>query len=217
MAVTEESDHSGHPRVSEKLREARTRAGLTQAEVAERSGLSLSFIRLVESGRSDISLSRLLKWTTIFGLPVADLFSEEEPTDVTIVHSDERVEVPSRESGVRFFLLSSGGDHDLEPAIFELARGAQMHRELRHDGEETAFVLHGNVRLSVAGGDYLLETGDNAYYRSNLPHRFANAGEGPAALLVTTTHPTLHPRTDDVRRKVRLRPAAEARSRRQLG
>lgn len=196
LALSSELSDDGHVQVvGERLRAARQKAGLTQAEVAKRAGLSLSFVRLVESGKSDISLSRLLKWTTIFGLPVAELFTDAQAgNDVVVVRSTERVEVPSREAGVRFLLLSPGGNHDMEPALFELASGAVMHRTLTHEGEETAYVLRGHVRLWVGEQELVLSEGDNVYYRSQSPHRFANAGRGPASLLVTTTHPQLHSR-----------------------
>jgi transcriptional regulator with XRE-family HTH domain len=196
MTVTETpSTEKPHTRlVGERLRAARLGAGMTQAEVARRAGVSLSFVRLVESGKSDISLSRLLKWTTIFGLPVAELFTEAQGDDLVVVRPDERVEVPSREAGVRFLLLSPGGNHDMEPAIFELASGAEMQRTLTHQGEETAYVLTGRIQIWVGDRVALLERGDSVYYRSQLPHRFANPGSEPASILVTTTHPQLHRR-----------------------
>ncbi len=181
--------------VGERLRAARVRAGLTQAEVAAKSGLSLSFVRLVESGRSDISLSRLLKWTALFGLPVAELVSDSTSDDVVIVRPAERVEVPLEDTGVRFLLLSHGDDHEIEPAVFELAPGAAMQRPLTHRGEETAYVLRGQVRLWVGADQYTLGEGDCAYYSSQLPHRFSNASSRePACLHVTTTHPDLNAR-----------------------
>jgi quercetin dioxygenase-like cupin family protein/DNA-binding XRE family transcriptional regulator len=180
--------------VGQRLRSARLASGLTQADVSLSTGLSLSFIRLVETGRSDISLSRLLKWTTLFGLPVAELFTDPQTDDVVVVRPDDRVEVPSREAGVHFVLLSPGGNHDMEPAIFELAPGGEMHRPLTHEGEETGFVLRGQVRVCVGERVVTLSEGDSVYYSSRLPHRFANAGRTHASLLVTTTHPRLHAR-----------------------
>ncbi len=182
-------------RLGERLRTLRAGSGLTQAEVAERAGLSLSFVRLVEGGKSDISLSRLLQWTTVFGVPVGSLFTDDVEDEVVVIRPDERVEVPSKERGVRFLLLSPGGAHDLEPAVFELEPGAVMERTLSHEGEETGYALRGSLRIWVGDKVVDLEEGDSVYYKSHLPHRFANRGTGRAALLLTTTHPRLHPRS----------------------
>lgn len=187
-------DTTAQHRVGGRLRLARLRAGLTQAEVADRTGLSISFVRLVESGRSDISLSRLLRWTTLFRLPVAELFAEPSHEEVTVVRPPDRLQVPSGERGIRFELLTTGADLDLEPAIFHLAPRAEMQRPLTHEGDETAFVLQGKVRIWVGASERLLEVGDSACYSSRSPHRFGNGGDGPAELYVTTTHPALHVR-----------------------
>jgi len=180
--------------VGGRLRLARVQAGLTQAEVAERTGLSISFVRLVESGRSDISLSRLLRWTTLFRLPVAELFTEPSLDEVAIVRPSDRPQVPSGERGVRFELLTRGSDLDLEPAIFHLAPRTAMQRPLVHEGDEVAFVLKGRIRLWVGSGEHVLDQGDSASYTSRLPHRFGNDGDSAAELYVTTTHPALHMR-----------------------
>lgn len=181
------SSHAEH--VGNRLREARIRAGLTQTEVAKRAGLSISFVRLVERGKSDISLARLLRWTTIFGIPVADIVTEPIADDIEIVTPAERVLVPSREAGVHFWLLSLGGNRLIEPAIFDLAHGAQMRRAVSYDGEEAAFVLRGRVSLWVGDRQIHLNEGDAVYYSSSAPHRYANEGRGPASVLVTTTNP----------------------------
>lgn len=181
--------------IGERLRNERMRAGLSQAEVAEKAGLSASFVRLVEGGRSDISLSRLLRWTSLFELPVSSLFSSPQQELVTVVRAEQRTEIKYEESGIRFFLLATGGDAELEPAVFQLERNAAMEQPLVHQGEETVFVLSGTVRIMVGDEEHLLGTRDSAYYSSELPHRFANAdSRRRTELLVTTTHPALHAR-----------------------
>jgi transcriptional regulator with XRE-family HTH domain len=179
--------HAEH--VGNRLREARIRAGISQTEVARRAGLSISFVRLVERGKSDISLARLLRWTTIFGIPVADIVAEPTADDIEIVTPADRVLVPSREAGVQFWLLSLGGNRLIEPAIFDLAHGAQMRHPVSYEGEEAAFVLRGRVQLRIGDREILLNEGDAVYYSSSSPRTYANVGRGPASVLVTTTNP----------------------------
>lgn len=178
-----------------KLRLARKKAQLSQAEVARRTGLSESFIRMVENGRSDISLSRLLGWTAVFGIPIGDLFGGESHQRIEITRVDERVALPldSDSDGVAFFLLTPALNHALEPGIFRLDPGTEMSYDLRHDGEESLFVLFGHIRLSVEDSDVELKAGDAAYYRSTEAHRLANLSQdAPAEVLVTATHPAVN-------------------------
>lgn len=182
-----------HRVIGQRLREARRAAGLTQTEVAKRADLSTSFVRLVESGRSDISLSRLLRWTSLFDIPVADLFAEDSDDPVLVVRQEQRLEVPIRERGVRFYLLAPSTQNLLEPAIFSFAPGATMSRSLAHHGEEAVFVLRGEIRLQVGSGQYDLRQGTTAYYESWQPHLFSNPHKDRVAeILVTASHPALH-------------------------
>lgn len=56
-----------NPTVGPLLHLARTKAGLTQAELAAKSGLSLSLISKVEGGRRDLGRSSLAKLVGVLG------------------------------------------------------------------------------------------------------------------------------------------------------
>ncbi len=49
------------------VKHERTRAGLTQEELAEKSGLGLRFIRDVEQGKKSIRLDKLNQLLALFG------------------------------------------------------------------------------------------------------------------------------------------------------
>lgn len=55
------------PGVGPLLHLARTKAGLSQAELAERTGLSLSLISKVENGKRDLGQSSLAKLVGVLG------------------------------------------------------------------------------------------------------------------------------------------------------
>jgi mannose-6-phosphate isomerase-like protein (cupin superfamily) len=53
-------------------------------------------------------------------------------------------------------------------------------------------VFEGQVELTVGKSEpILLEPGDSAYYRSDVPHSFRNAGRGVARFFGVTTPPNL--------------------------
>jgi DNA-binding XRE family transcriptional regulator len=59
--LTSDEPVPGDPRseFGKKLRAARIRAGLTQAEVAEQAGLTQQYVSVVEGGRQNITLSTM--------------------------------------------------------------------------------------------------------------------------------------------------------------
>ena len=68
-----------------RLRQLRRSRGVSLADVAEGSGISPSFLSMVEKGKSDITISRLMRLVHWFGVSVADLVQEPNPSSVQIV------------------------------------------------------------------------------------------------------------------------------------
>jgi transcriptional regulator with XRE-family HTH domain len=56
------------PQLGQNLREIRQRLARSLTEVAKATGVSPSFISMVENGNSDISIGRLLKLTQTYGV-----------------------------------------------------------------------------------------------------------------------------------------------------
>ncbi|MSU57646.1 MAG: XRE family transcriptional regulator [Pedosphaera sp.] len=66
-----------HRRVlGDRLRSYRQRAELTQEKLAERAGLSVVFISLLENGWRTISVDRLIRIAKALKVPVADLLRD---------------------------------------------------------------------------------------------------------------------------------------------
>ena len=57
------------------VRDLRTRLEWTQADLAERLGVSRQTINAIETGKYDPSLTLALKIAKLFKLPVEDIFS----------------------------------------------------------------------------------------------------------------------------------------------
>ncbi len=70
------------PRWRNRVRWARERAGITQAELARRAGLERSNLALVESGRRVPSVTTLLRVARALGVPV-DALIDVEASDWT--------------------------------------------------------------------------------------------------------------------------------------
>lgn len=61
------------------IRRLRTEAGLTQEELALRSGLSQGYINQIESGKRKFTQKSLEKISEALSIPIIELFREEEP------------------------------------------------------------------------------------------------------------------------------------------
>src|ERR1700727_1378135 len=66
-------EEKGLPKVGRVLRSLRQRHEMSLKDVADRSGLSVSFLSAIERGQSDISLGRLNRLAEVFGHDIGSL------------------------------------------------------------------------------------------------------------------------------------------------
>lgn len=175
-----------------RLRQLRRSRGVSLAEVAEGTGISASFLSTVEKGKSDITVSRLMRLVHWFGISIADLVQEPNRSPVQVVRADERRSVRLADERLSIQMLSTDGNHAMMPVINTYDEGGGMADPTTHDGEEFVHVLEGHIELTVGRAEpIVLGPGDSAYYRSDVPHSFRNAGTGVARFLGVTTPPNL--------------------------
>jgi len=75
-------DAGGHLQgLARRIRALRERRGLTQEDFAARCGISVSFASLLERGERSPSYETLLQVAAALGLPLSELFRQEEEDD----------------------------------------------------------------------------------------------------------------------------------------
>lgn len=177
--------------VGERLREIRQQRRETLRTVADRSGLSESFLSQVERGRSNASIASLRRIAEALGVTVADLFEPNGPRSARVLRRGDR---PALNFGVlgRKLLLTPRPMQALEVFVGELDVGGSTGVEpySHGDSEELFVVLGGSVQLELGGELHELETGDSIVYRSSVPHRITNVGDHLAEAMWVITPPS---------------------------
>lgn len=80
------------PKIGAKLRRLRRDDGMTQAQLAERLGISPSYLNLIEHNRRKVTVAIMMRLSDLFEIPVAELADSEESrlyTDVMEALGDE--------------------------------------------------------------------------------------------------------------------------------
>lgn len=172
------------------LRQARR---LSLTDLAEATGISASFLSLVENGKSDITIGRLTRLIEYYGISITDLIPGPDAADPDVVREGEWRFLHSPDEGIDVFLLSSQRSRTMMPMIVVFEPGAGLADYGNHPGEEFVHVLEGELHLEVEGaGPRRLRAGDSAYYRGDRPHLFRNAsGTDPLRVLCVDTPPPL--------------------------
>jgi transcriptional regulator with XRE-family HTH domain len=174
------------------LRSARRARGLSLAQVAAATDISRSLLSLIETGRNDVTIGRLIRLSELYGVHVSDLLSAEPPPDHVVVRADERRHLPMPEEGLDLHLLTPDSNRAFLPFIATFVPGSGAAEGVKHPGEEFVHVLEGKLRLEVDGAEpVVLEEGDSAYYNSDRAHRWSNAGSGLLRLLSVAGPPPI--------------------------
>ena len=159
------------------LHRARTSRNLSLADVAEATGISASFLSLVEKERSDITIGRLVRLIDFYGISISDILPGTTVGGYPqVVTPGERRLLHSPAEGIDVYLLTQDTRRQMMPLQVEFEPGARLAEPGRHAGEEWVLVVEGELRLELDGAEpRILGPGDTAYYPAERPHLFANA------------------------------------------
>lgn len=172
----------------ERFRRLRTRRGLSLAQVASATGVSVGFLSALERGQMRSSIATLRRIARFYRTNILSLFeaAEENPRLVRPAQRKILETIP----GVRMELLA-WGHTAMEPHLFRVRPGGGSGEPYAHEGEEFLHVLRGDFEIWLDNGEhYRLKPGDSLYFESSTPHRWKNPGRSETWLLWINTPPT---------------------------
>jgi transcriptional regulator with XRE-family HTH domain len=171
-----------------RLLKIRTERHLSLATVAESTGISTSFLSLLEKGRTDVSLGRLLPLLEFYGLGAADVLSIEESQNEMVVRAGDAPLLFSLGEGMDMFLAAPDRRRPFLPLVAVYQPGAKMRDWSSHDGDEFMYLLEGQLGVEFrGGGTVVLNPGDTIFFSSQRAHRVATLGDRETRVLIVTT------------------------------
>src|SRR5207249_7556128 len=170
-----------------RLRQLRTRRGLSLAQVSKAVGISLGFLSALERSHMSASVSTLRKLARFYKTNILDFFDPTESNSRLV--SPEKRKVLEAGPGVRMELLA-WGNTVMEPHLFRIKPQAGSGESYAHEGEEFLFLLRGELKIALAGEEYSLKRGDSFYFESATPHHWKNPGRSETWVLWINTPPT---------------------------
>jgi transcriptional regulator with XRE-family HTH domain len=163
--------------IGRRIRHKRAAQGLTLAEVAEKTGLSVSMLSLVERGKASASVGTLVAIGSTLDLRVAELIGgREQESKIVTPFGDQSVLKALR--GVVHRVVADDQIRGLQITFNQYGRGtANSPKPITHEGFEYGLILDGNLEVTVDGTRHSLSVGDLISYRSTRPHRIVNRGK----------------------------------------
>jgi len=174
-----------------RIRALRQARGFTLRELAERAGVTESFLSQVEREVTSPSIASVQRIAGALDLAIAELFVEEAPHGRVVRRADRRrIAYPGLGAVDEF--LTSGLDGRLQVILSTIEPGGGTGDEAysHESDEEVVIVLSGRLELWVADEHHVLEEGDTATYSSRLKHWNRNTGDTTAVVLFCVTPPS---------------------------
>lgn len=172
----------------QRFRRLRLKRGLSLAQVARATNVSVGFLSALERGQMSSSVATLRRIARFFKTNIFSLF-ETNGHPQPLVRPSER-KVLETSPSVRMELLA-WGNTVMEPHLFRIKPGGGSGESYAHEGEEFLHVLRGEFEIWLhKQGHYRLKHGDSLYFESSTPHRWKNPGRSEAWILWVNTPPT---------------------------
>lgn len=169
--------------IGSKVREARLRQNMNQKELADKVGLTPSFISQLENNQISPSLNSFLQICTSLGVsPGLFLDGDQQEIRWLISRHDVQVRAVPVAEGVTSSLILD--DERFTVRMITIGPNVELNRHFSAHGKPELFhVAEGVVQVTVGGKEQKLIAGDSVSVTDQIPSAWRNEG-GEAARLV---------------------------------
>lgn len=151
------------------IKQIRKDRGITLQTLAESSGLSVSYLSMLERGLSSPTISNLQKICQALHMTFTDLLLGLDEDKVCVKQSERRL-IFNNHKGVVYEAISEGNRH--MKSIYMRVSDSLEHVSEKHVADEFGYVVSGSMTMTLEGVPYELGPGDSLYITANTAHSF---------------------------------------------
>ncbi|MDR0809812.1 MAG: helix-turn-helix domain-containing protein [Gemmobacter sp.] len=181
--IRELSERNLEAAIGREVRAFRRQQGMTVADLAQVTGLSIGMLSKIENGITSPSLTTLQILSHAFSTPITSFFRRfEERREVQHVKAGAHIEIERRgtRAGHQYNLLGHIGSNSsgvlVEPYLITLTEESDTFPTFQHDGVELLYMLEGEVMYRHGDQLFHMQPGDSLFFDADAPH-------GPEVLL----------------------------------
>jgi transcriptional regulator with XRE-family HTH domain len=178
------------PTMGRRLRELRMSRELSLKEVSAGTGLSTSFLSMIETGRHELTVGRLVMLLDFFNVDLGDVIPEREKEQPVVVRRDERQGFDSDDRRIRTEALAAGHYGEMTTAAVRFEPGAELPVASSLAGPQFVLLLSGELQIDFADESSVsLREGDSVCFEASRHHRCVNTGDGEAHAITFKNEP----------------------------
>ena len=176
-----------HRHLGRRVKQLRAGRGWSLAALASASGVSRSMLSQIEREQANPTLAVTLRIAQAFGMTLGELLQAPgAASSVSVIRADDRAYHYRSDKNCRVRTLSPLNlEKDVELYEVQLQPGGALRSAPHFEGtREFLTVQKGRVRVESAGDFEMLQPGDSASYRADVPHAIVNAGHSEAVIFL---------------------------------
>ena len=162
--------------IAERIREMREIVGYTEAEMAEKTEVSVEQYRSYEQGTADFPFTFMHKCALAFGVELTDLLEGQSAklSSYTVTRRGMGP-VTASEDGITIQNMAAMFRQKLATpywVTYQYSKELQSQpiHTTTHAGQEFDLVVKGTLRVRVGEHEEVLHEGDSIFYKSSTPH-----------------------------------------------
>ena len=194
--VRELAERNLETAIGREVRAFRRQQGMTVADLAQATGLSIGMLSKIENGLTSPSLTTLQILGHALSAPLTAFFRRyEEKREVQHVRAGEHLEIERRgtRAGHQYHLLGHIGAHTagvvVEPYLITLTAQSDTFPTFQHDGIELLYMLEGEVTYRHGDQLFHLRPGDSLIFDADARHGPELLNQLPARYLSVIAYP----------------------------
>ncbi|MFN3717937.1 MAG: helix-turn-helix domain-containing protein [Rhizobium rhizophilum] len=176
-AVREPRANNLEMAIGHEVRTYRKKLGITVADLAAATGMSVGMLSKIENGNISPSLTTLQALSKALGMPITAFFRGfEEPKSASFVKAGEGVNLERRgtRAGHHYSLLGHIENNTsgvvVEPYLITLNAESDVFPTFQHEGMEFLYMLEGEVVYRHGDSLYRMQAGDSLFFDADAPH-----------------------------------------------
>ncbi len=178
-------------RFGARLKTLRAERGWSLEQLADASGVSRSMLSQIERDQANPTLAVTLRIARAFAMTIGELVEDPDATSsLSVIRAGDRAYHFRSDKDCTIRTLSPLHlEKDVEFYEVQLRPGGELRSAAHFEGtREFLTVEKGRVRVESGGDSDLLERGDSASYRADVPHAVVNAGKTAALLFLVNIY-----------------------------
>ncbi len=185
--------------MANRIKELREIVGLSQAEMAEKTAVSVEEYILCEEGKSDLNFAFIYRCADAFGVNVTDIIEGHSPTlrSFVVTRSGEGQEI-SNAHGMTYYNMAYAFQNRIAEPLYVRSEYDEslQNKEIElttHSGQECDIIVEGSLMVQIGDHKEILNAGDSIYFNSSTPHGMIAVGGRDCVFYAIVLNPTGEP------------------------